>query len=163
MARTEAQSLRRWIDNATPERFFWDRTARTSINQLAGGTSLGEGLTALRGRSVLVATGSQLTAALALIELDGVARRLTILPPDANVDHLDALIARAEVDAVVLDQASPHGQAINVRTCVVCMPDIVPVQRLPTAELQTEWVLLTSGTTGVPKMVVHSLAGLTAP
>ena len=163
MARTEAQSLRRWICNATPERFFWDRTARTSINQLAGGTSLGEGLTALGGRSVLVATGSQLTAALALIELDGVARRLTILPPDANVDHLDALIARAEVDAVVLDQASPHGQAINLRTRIICTPDIVPVQRLPTADLQTEWVLLTSGTTGVPKMVVHSLAGLTAP
>ena len=30
------------------------------------------------------------------------------------------------------------------------------------ARLRTEWVLLTSGTTGVPKMVMHSLAGLTA-
>src|SRR5206468_2474799 len=27
----------------------------------------------------------------------------------------------------------------------------------------TEWVLLTSGTTGAPKMLIHSLAGLTAP
>ncbi len=29
------------------------------------------------------------------------------------------------------------------------------------APITTEWVLLTSGTTGVPKMVVHSLAALT--
>ena len=34
------------------------------------------------GRSVLVATRSQLTAALTLIELDGIARRLILLPPD---------------------------------------------------------------------------------
>ena len=33
------------------------------------------------------ATGGQLTTALALIELDGIARRLAILPPDADPDH----------------------------------------------------------------------------
>src|SRR6185312_7381578 len=43
-----------------------------------------------------------------------------------------------------------------------CTPDIAPrVEPTPTS-VRTEWVLLTSGTTGVPKMVVHSLAGLTA-
>ena len=36
-----------------------------------------------------------------------------------------------------------------------------PAPPVPT-HCQTEWTLLTSGTTGLPKMVVHSLSGLTA-
>ena len=31
------------------------------------------------------------------------------------------------------------------------------------ARFDTEWVLFTSGTSGVPKLVLHSLASLTAP
>ena len=57
----------------------------------------------MAGKSVLVATGSQLTTALALIELDGVARRLAILPPDADPDHFAAIVAGADIDAVVVD------------------------------------------------------------
>ena len=30
----------------------------------------------------------------------------------------------------------------------------------PSGRYETEWVLLTSGTTGVPKLVVHTLASL---
>ncbi|MBV9246806.1 MAG: long-chain fatty acid--CoA ligase, partial [Methylobacteriaceae bacterium] len=40
------------------------------LGQIAEGTSLGGRLDELRGRAVLVATGDQLTTALALIELD---------------------------------------------------------------------------------------------
>ena len=35
------------------------------------------------------------------------------------------------------------------------------MEAVPSGGHRTEWVLLTSGTTGVPKMVAHSLAGLT--
>ncbi len=54
-----------------------------------------------------------MTTALALIELDGVARRLTILPPDADPDHFAALIAGAEIDAVVIDRGSPAQRRIR--------------------------------------------------
>ena len=56
MARTEAPSLRRHIEDATSERFFWDRDARACFTYLAGGTSLGGRLGELAGRSVLLAT-----------------------------------------------------------------------------------------------------------
>src|SRR5271165_2375004 len=105
MARVEAQPLRQRL--AAADRFFWDRAARACYTFLAHGTSLGGRLAELGGKSVLLATGSQLTAALALIELDGVARRITILPPDAAPEHFAALIAGAEVDAVVVDSSSP--------------------------------------------------------
>ena len=109
--RSNAPSLRDRIADAGPERFFWDRAARLCVNHLARGTSFGGRLAELAGRSVVVATSSQLTSALALIELDGVARRLTILPPDTAADHLAALIACAEADAVVIDagHAGPRG------------------------------------------------------
>ena len=46
---------------------------------------------------------------------------------------------------------------------VVCAPAIVPAEQLSLPHVPTEWVLLTSGTSGVPKMAVHSLASLIAP
>jgi acyl-CoA synthetase (AMP-forming)/AMP-acid ligase II len=163
MAHAEAQSLRDCIEKETAERFFWDRAGQACINRLVNGTSLGGRVAELAGRSVLLVTASQLATALALIELDGVARRITILPPDAATDHLGALIAAGEVDAVVTDRESPDCEAFKRRLRVVCTPTIMPLEEQPAARLRTEWVLLTSGTTGVPKLVVHSLAGLTAP
>src|SRR5271157_3922697 len=163
MARAEAQALRHRIANASEPRFFWDRAAQVPIHRLADATSLGGRLPDLAGRSVLLATSSQLTAALALIELDGVARRITILPPDTDPDHLVALSAAAGADAVVSDDGTPDHMAFEMPLRVACSPELAAAPKLPPATLQTEWVLLTSGTSGVPKMVVHDLASLTAP
>ena len=159
MAHAEARPLRRQLGPA--ERFFWDRAACACYTFLAQGTCLGGRLGELAGKSVLLATGSQLTAALALIELDGVARRITILPPDTAPEHFAALITGAEIDAVVIDSTSPS-DFFDIPLRVACAPTIGAREHLPPAQLQTEWVMLTSGTTGVPKMVAHSLAGLTA-
>lgn len=163
MVRSNAPSLRGRIAGAAPERFFWDRAARLCVNHLTRGTSFGGRLAELAGRSVVVATSNQLTSALALIELDGVARRLTILPPDTAADHLGALIACAEADAIVIDEGTPSHAALDLPVRVVCTPAIVTAEQLSLPHVPTEWVMLTSGTSGVPKMAVHSLASLIAP
>src|ERR1700728_291596 len=163
MVRSNAPSLKSRVADAGPERFFWDRAARLGVNPLARGTSLGGRLAELAGRSVVVATSSQLTSALALIELDGVARRITILPPDTAADHLPALIACAEADAVVIDAGTLDHEALDLPVRVVCAPVIVSAKEHALPHLSTEWVLLTSGTSGVPKMALHSLASLIAP
>jgi acyl-CoA synthetase (AMP-forming)/AMP-acid ligase II len=161
--RSSAPSLRERIADAVPERFFWDRAARLCVNDLARGTSLGGRLAELKGRSVVVATSSQLTSALALIELDGVARRVTILPPDTAAEHLGALIACAEIDAAVIDDGTLDHAVLDLPVRVVCAPTIVPAEQHVLPHMPTEWVLLTSGTSGVPKMAVHNLASLIAP
>ena len=51
-------------------------------------------------------------------------------------------------------------RAFEIALHVACAPSIVPAPT-PAPRPRTEWVLLTSGTTGVPKMVMHDLAGLT--
>jgi acyl-CoA synthetase (AMP-forming)/AMP-acid ligase II len=155
-------SLRDYAVNAQAPRFVWDAAASACFTELVGGTSLGGQLEALAGRSVLLATERQLTTALALIELDGCARRLTILPPDIDAAHLSAVITGAEVDAVVIDSGSSHHAAFDVPVFVSAAPSIAPMTPVSHRRLRTEWVLLTSGTIGVPKMVLHDLASLTA-
>ena len=41
----------------------------------------------LAGRSILLAVSGQLLSALAMIEIDGVARRMLLCPPDVNPEH----------------------------------------------------------------------------
>src|SRR5213593_559833 len=103
-------SIRDSLDKAPegPARFLWGATASVCLGDLLDGTSLGGRAAELAGRSVLIATRDQFAAALALIELDGLARRLVICTPDLCTpdlpsEHLPAVVANAGVDAIVSD------------------------------------------------------------
>ena len=158
----ETPWLRDSISNAQAPRYFWGHAASARLTDLDHQTSFGGRLVDLAGRSVLLATESQLTTALALMELDGIARRLVILPPDAEVEHIGAVITAADIDAAVIDDGTSANAALDLSVRVLLVPSIAPmIESLP-SRVRTEWVLMTSGTTGVPKMVMHDLAGLTA-
>jgi len=142
------------------DRALWGAEASVSLGDLVDGSALDGRLQEFRDRSVLVATRDQLTAALALIELDGVASRLVLCPPDLPAEHLPYVVATAAVDAQVTDEAVPGAAAPGVEALVTCSPKITPGGCDRTPRHATEWILLTSGTTGRPKMVVHTLASL---
>lgn len=109
----------------------------------------------LSGANVLLRARAQLFAALALIELDGVAARIVIAPPDVKPEHLPSVVERAGIDVVV---GEDPGLAVDgVRFERLRLPGDGPATA-PSCD--SEWVLFTSGTTGVPKMVAHSLEGL---
>jgi acyl-coenzyme A synthetase/AMP-(fatty) acid ligase len=136
--------------------------ACVSLRDLRDGSAFGGRLAELEGRSVLVMTGDQLTAALALIELDGIAHRLILCPPDISAPHLLHVRAITQADAVVSGHDDVSALACDVPLRVPCSPPVVRTAGNLTGDRETEWVLLTSGTTGLPKMVVHTLATLTA-
>jgi acyl-coenzyme A synthetase/AMP-(fatty) acid ligase len=157
-------SIRDRLGNAPagPDRYLWGATAGICLADLLDGTTLGGRAPELAGRSVLVAVRDQFAAALALIELDGFANRLIVCTPDVPSEHLPSVLANAGVDAIVSDHGrSDKGLGVSIQ--VLCNGAISPSKEIPVACCGTEWVLLTSGTTGAPKMVAHSFATLTAP
>jgi acyl-coenzyme A synthetase/AMP-(fatty) acid ligase len=112
----------------------------------------------LSGRSVLLAVSDQLLSGLAMAEIDGVARRMLLCPPDLNSDHVQALIDDAGIDAIVTDQP-PRWADVGVYLVVAARPPVLASAKRKT-ERATEWLMLTSGTSGVPKIVSHTLEGL---
>jgi len=183
-------------DGKLPTGAFHGTGAVVRLAALAEASSLGGHLEELRGRTVLIATRDQLTAALALIELDGVAQRIVLCPPDLAAAHFPAVIETSGADAWVRDEAVPEENGAGLTFCVVAQPAIAQSAKSAIAELtlakpaiadiaiaqpavtgpglttaasptrrrshETEWILLTSGTTGAPKLVLHTLATLTS-
>ena len=86
---------------------FHGRTESIALAALAEGSILGGRLESLRGRTVVLAMREQLANAVALVELDGVARRLVLCTPDLTPEQLAGVCAAAEAD-VVLDQVAAH-------------------------------------------------------
>ncbi len=131
-----------------------------ALRDLAGASTLGAGLESLRGRSVLIAVRDQLSAALALLELDGVARRMVLCTPDLAGEHYAGIIARAGADAAVADADTPAAALSGIATLVTVCASLQPAAAPRRRSERTEWVLLTSGTTGAPKLVLHTLDSL---
>ena len=135
----------------SPSRFITDAGGTLELAKLPGLP----GEPAFAGQSVLISAERQLPAVQALLALDGVARRIVLCPPDFPPDQVDAMLAEAEVDAIVSDGTGPAAKGHAWQP----IPTGAPTRR----DRTTEWLLLTSGTTGRPKLVVHSLASLAGP
>ena len=136
-----------------------DGHSSVALGALASGTCLGGNAPKLVGRSVLVTTTTQVLAAAAFIELDGMVRRLVITPPDLKRDDIQAFVDDAEVDAVVTDEPRTF-DGIDIEIVPIAQSVEAVGERLRRS-FDTEWVLATSGTSGRPKLVVHFLTALT--
>jgi acyl-coenzyme A synthetase/AMP-(fatty) acid ligase len=159
---TKWKSLRNALSAAgdLSGRFVFGAEASIALSDLIAGSALYGRGDELCGRSVLVTTTSQFTTASALMELDGVASRIILCTPDLPLEHLPYIIESANVDAIVSDRTI-LGLDIRRPLCFCpCSRKLVTGNYNRKIERQTEWILLTSGTTGPPKLVVHTLSSL---
>src|SRR5580658_1866558 len=159
MSPREIFALRDYLDPGLKDRTLSDARHAASLTELSDHTCLKGRLAELSGRSVLLAVSGQFLASLVMLEIDGVARRMLLCPPDLNTDHLHALIEDAEIDAVVTDQPDRFAD-FGLALVATASEKLMAAPRAKT-ERATEWLMLTSGTLGLPKIVGHTLEGLT--
>jgi acyl-coenzyme A synthetase/AMP-(fatty) acid ligase len=145
-----------------PQGLLHGHDTRVALAALAGGTGLDGNLEELRDRNVLLAIKDQLSGALALLELDGVARRMVLCPPDLDLQHVPQIIRDAEIDAAVRDLRSVTALQLGVSRAINAGAALRPLEGGRRFTRETEWILLTSGTTGAPKLVLHTFASLTS-
>jgi len=160
MSQPKAQSLGHALKQAEPlaEAILSDGISRVSLRHLlAAAETLADGWA---GRSVMIAVATQFEAARVLICLNGVAGRLLLLPPDVKPEHYASMVRDASIDTIICSDAAPFA-GLGVETVVLgeALPCLSPIKNAKSSP--TEWLMLTSGTTGEPKIAVHSLAGLT--
>src|SRR5579871_1659061 len=159
MSQREILALRDYLSPELKGRTISDAQASVSLTDALSQSCLGGRLRELSGRSVMLSVSTQLISALAMVELDGVAKRLLLCPPDLNPDHIDALIEDAEIDAVVTDEP-PRWTHSSIYLIVGAHLPVEPALVKSKTERATEWLMLTSGTSGVPKIARHTLEGL---
>ncbi len=105
-------------------------------------------------------TTDQLSTALALFELDGIASRIVICPNEPSCEYLPFVIEAANADAIVSDRTGLLAATSTVRHFMPRAHSIVSRNFDRNSQQQTEWVTFTSGTMGPPKLVVHTLSSL---
>src|SRR5580692_6253197 len=155
MSPHEAFALRDYLGADLKGRTISDARQLVSLTDILEETCLADRLGELSGRSVLLAVADQLVSGLVMTELDGVARRMLLCPPDLNPGYLEALMESAGIDAVVTDDPARWAEAAASLVVTAGAPGRAQTERA------TEWLMLTSGTSGVPKIVSHTLEGLT--
>jgi len=159
MSSREIFALRDYLGPELKGRTISDARQVWSLTNILEQTCLVGRFGELSGRSVLLAVADQLISAVAMTEIDGVARRMLLCPPDLNADHVKTLIEDAEIDAVVTDQPARWADA----GVYLVVADRTPARSAAKSKTEhaTDWLMLTSGTSGVPKIVRHTLEGLT--
>src|ERR1700678_4559190 len=159
MSPREASALRDYLGADLKGRAISDARQVVSLTDILEETCLADRLGELSGRSVLLAVADQLVSGLVMTELDGVARRMLLCPPDLDAGHLQALMESAGIDAVVTDDPARWTEPGASLVVTAGAPGRAAAKAQ--TERATEWLMLTSGTSGVPKIVSHTLEGLT--
>ena len=157
MSPPETFALREYLGPELKGRTISDARHSVSLTDILRHSCLIGRSRELSGRSVLLAASGQLQSALAMIELDGVARRMLLCPPDLDPDRIQALLADAEIDAIVTDRPDRCDAGTHLVVGVGLPERAAAGWR---TERATEWLMLTSGTSGPPKIVGHTLDGL---
>ena len=112
---------------------------------------------ALAGCSVAVTGGGASQFAALLLALDGHCRALLLLPADLPADRMAEFMRRAGAEILMTAPADASADLF----AAAWQPSALDRAPQTTEAGPTRWIIPTSGTTGEPKLVSHTLATLT--
>lgn len=113
------------------------------------------------GKRVAIGKMSALELVAALVMLDGLAEVILLLPSEDDEHLQSSRLAEANVDLVIGQDGLGVSRFIQSNGIhIESIKRRMAVER-PLRRLDTTWLLPTSGTTGSPKMIPHTLATLT--
>ncbi len=145
-----------------PESFVADAQMRLAVHEVADGSGLGRPLEEFRDQSVMLSTARQMPTICALAALDGIAARLVIRPPGITRNQLTQAATDAACEIILTDgDMSEFGQLRA--ELVACSDRLDAMSDAIARDVDTEWVLFTSGSTGSPKLAMHTFSSLSGP
>ncbi|MCB2015653.1 MAG: long-chain fatty acid--CoA ligase [Sphingobium sp.] len=113
---------------------------------------------ALAGRRVALCMTQPHELVSAILACDGRAEAMLLLAPDLPAEHVAALAMQADIGLIISDRDDIDGaQPWQVVIGTEATRDIA---RAGDSDVDTHWLLTTSGTTGLPKMVAHDRASI---
>src|ERR1700692_3312280 len=122
-------------------RFFSDSDGRIALCDLEAGTTLDHNIEIFRDRSVLILAERQLSTVFAVVELDGIARRIVLCPSGLETSHLQSVLAEAEIDILVFDVAGSIAQIADGVRVGRCGSKIARTGASPVRDRRSEWLL----------------------
>lgn len=114
-----------------------------------------------QGKRVAIGALPVLEFVSALAFLDGLAQAIVLLPTEDDQPTREARLAQAGVDIVVEDQGFGFVKLLAQFEAIDASGKAQPAGTVRPAAIQTTWLLPTSGTTGTPKLIAHTIATLT--
>ena len=115
------------------------------------------------GKSVLLLFEDPAELVRALIAIDGLALAMCVVPASASVKEIEYLLSLTSFDYLLTDKKD---ELCSVLACnsleITHLNTVTKANQTDVAKssIETKWLLLTSGTTSLPKMVEHTLATL---
>lgn len=110
------------------------------------------------GNSILIATGDIVESLKLMVALDGTASRLGFCSSSLSVDEIEKIVIAGGFTCILGDKSDT---TLRFSTAEEAISHLVSESnRIQTSP--TTWVMTTSGTTGIPKLVSHTLGSLTA-
>jgi acyl-CoA synthetase (AMP-forming)/AMP-acid ligase II len=116
--------------------------------------------------SIILCSESNFEIALMLLVLDGICNKIVILPKGVD---LEPIIKKINVDLILYGEGYKGEQSLFTPSydmdiffldIDVTTPPVI--RKSINNNVETEWVLCTSGTTGIPKLVSHTVNSLTS-